>query len=132
MRPLDHVIVRSDATVREALELLNKNAMGVLLMVDAAGKLLRTVTDGDLRRLLLAGSTMDGTIRSLPDKPPRSAPAGADDASALAIMNDFQVDHLPAVDGRGAPTGTPASGWPPSWPWARWALMSNWRVCLMG
>ena len=37
-------------TLHDALERLNRTARGALLVVAADGKLLRTLTDGDMRR----------------------------------------------------------------------------------
>ncbi|MDD4885938.1 MAG: aminotransferase, partial [Thiomonas sp.] len=42
-------------TLHEALARLDATAQGILLVTDAQGRLLRTVTDGDLRRAALAG-----------------------------------------------------------------------------
>ena len=54
MSEIEKLIVRGEATIRDALESLQATAYGILLMVDSGGKLIRTVTDGDIRRLLLA------------------------------------------------------------------------------
>jgi dTDP-4-amino-4,6-dideoxygalactose transaminase len=105
LRTSNELIVERGETVRQALGKLNKTGAGVVLLVDDDGRLLRTVTDGDLRRLLLAGWTLDSELGVLPDKSPRTVPLGTDEDDALEIMTTEQVDQLPVVDEEGCPVG---------------------------
>jgi dTDP-4-amino-4,6-dideoxygalactose transaminase len=95
--------VDANISVREALDRLNRTGEGVLLMLDAQGRLKRTVTDGDLRRLLLAGAGMDATLRALPEQTPTTAAQDVAPAQALALMNQRGIDHLPVLDAAGRP-----------------------------
>ena len=40
-------------SVAEAMRKIDRNASGVLILIDAEGKLSGTLTDGDVRRFLL-------------------------------------------------------------------------------
>ena len=93
--------VNAGITVREALDRLNRTAEGVLLLLDAQGRLVRTVTDGDLRRLLLAGSGLETPLSSLPERQPLVASEGITPSQSLALMNQHEIDHLPVVDRTG-------------------------------
>jgi dTDP-4-amino-4,6-dideoxygalactose transaminase len=95
--------VHAEVSVRDALDRLNRTGSGVLLLVDAAGRLLRTVTDGDLRRLLLSGAGLDASLRALPGQSPVTAKEGVSAAQALALMNERVIDHLPVLDAAGRP-----------------------------
>ncbi len=77
----------------------------VLLLVDTEGGLMRTVTDGDLRRLLIAGATLETTLTRLPAQRPTVIAAPADPEKALALLNERHIDQLPVVDGRDRPVG---------------------------
>lgn len=105
MRTADELIVRPTDTVRDALRKLNETARNVVLLVDADGRLSRTVTDGDLRRLLLAGWALDARLDVLPRSTPYTAPLGITDAQALDVLNSMQIDQLPLVDTDGRPVG---------------------------
>jgi dTDP-4-amino-4,6-dideoxygalactose transaminase len=98
-----HTITTS-ASLHEAHDRLNRTGEGILLLVDGAGRLRRTVTDGDLRRLLLAGSGMDTRLEVLPEQSPITAADGISAAEALALMNEHGIDHLPMLDAQGRPT----------------------------
>jgi CBS domain-containing protein len=95
--------ITTRASLHEALDQLNRTGEGILLLVDDAGRLCRTITDGDLRRLLLAGSGMDTRLEVLPEQSPITAADGISAAEALAVMNEKSIDHLPVLDAQGRP-----------------------------
>lgn len=82
---------------------LDRGALRVLLLLDEAGCLRRTITDGDLRRLLVGGATLQDTLACLPEKNAVSLPLGASQSAALELMDRFQIDHIPLVDENGRP-----------------------------
>lgn len=93
--------VRATLSIREALAKLDATAAGILLLVDAAGVLQRTITDGDLRRLLLAGCTLDDTLEKIPEQQPITARVGVSEADALELMRQHEIQHLPLLDAEG-------------------------------
>ena len=103
MSDADRLLIRGAASVRDAFEQLQRTGDGLLLLVDAAGRLERTVTDGDLRRLILAGNDLSATLDLLPAQPPTTVPEGTDEVAALAVMNATEIDELPVIDARGRP-----------------------------
>jgi len=103
MTAVDGLLIRHNARIRDALEKLQRTGEGILLLVDEDGRLLRTVTDGDLRRLILAGCSLEETLSALPPLQSAVAPEEVTEAEALEILNARQVDHLPLVDAAGRP-----------------------------
>lgn len=84
--------------VIDAMAALDRTRAGILLLLDENGVLLRTVVDGDLRRLLLAGVTQDSHLSALPEQRPHTLPAGYTARQALEMMQATGVNHLPVVD----------------------------------
>lgn len=105
MHDIDRLLITTDRTLREALEAMSTGARNVLLLVDAEGRLLRTVTDGDLRRLLLAETPLDASLEVLPTISSWTVLEGAGPDAVLALMNQRQIDQIPAVDAGGRPVG---------------------------
>ncbi len=56
------ITIQPGATIREAMEALDKTAEKVLLVIDNDRKLIGTVTDGDIRRYILKEQKLNGTI----------------------------------------------------------------------
>lgn len=87
-------------SLHEALARLNDTACGVLLMVRADGTLLRTITDGDLRRAALAHMPISTPLSQLPTQVPVFVSDCASAAEASDLMKKHQIDHVPVVDDR--------------------------------
>ncbi|MGH6954496.1 MAG: CBS domain-containing protein, partial [Alphaproteobacteria bacterium] len=46
-------VLSPGASIREAMALIDRNRGGIALVADEAGRLLGTITDGDIRRAML-------------------------------------------------------------------------------
>jgi dTDP-glucose pyrophosphorylase len=57
------ITIRPKATIKEAMEVLDKTAEKVLLVVDEDHSLIGSLTDGDIRRYILKGQDLTGTIQ---------------------------------------------------------------------
>ena len=101
MNEISALSVSRDTRLRDALAAMNDAGIGLLLLVDAEGRFERTVTDGDLRRLLLAGSSLDDSLDGLARIESVVLPAAASRKEALALMDARDVDHLPVLDAEG-------------------------------
>lgn len=89
--------------LREALPTLEKTAKSILLVLRPDGTLARTLTDGDVRRALLAQMDAATPLSQLPEQRPITIGLEAGMAGALAVMDQHQVDQLPVVDAAGRP-----------------------------
>ncbi len=90
-----------ESCVRDALAMIDRSGHGLVLLLDEHGRFERTVTDGDLRRLLLNGATIDDSLKILPRIESLVIGADAPRREALERMDQRQVNHLPVVDAEG-------------------------------
>lgn len=89
-------------SLRAALQRLDATARGILLVVSGDGTLLRTLTDGDLRRAHLRGLDDSTAVGALSDRPqPITVREDAGAARVLAVMDEHQIDHVPVLDAHG-------------------------------
>lgn len=95
------VSVRRETTLREALSVLDKTGIGLLLLLDVNDGFERTVTDGDLRRLILAGVSLDSTLAQLKQIHSLVISESASRRDALNLMNKHVINHLPVINKNG-------------------------------
>jgi dTDP-glucose pyrophosphorylase len=86
------------ATLREAIRNLDESAMQIVLVVGADGKLSGTLTDGDIRRGLLRGMTLDDGVERIVARDPLVAPPTLARETALQLMQANRIHQLPIVD----------------------------------
>lgn len=104
---LEQFVIAPEMTVRHALECINKNA-SVALVVDADRHLLGTITDGDVRRAVLARMSLDTAVSELLRKrkksghrEPVTAPATTPPAALLSRMTELDIRQIPLLDENG-------------------------------
>lgn len=98
MDNLQDFIGVENLTVSEAMQRIDGNSYGILFLVNSDGKLLGCVTDGDIRRFLLAGGKMSGMASDAANKKPRVAHS-IEEAKHLYHKRNFVV--IPLVDDNG-------------------------------
>lgn len=103
MLDIKELLVEENASLRILIERLDKTAQGVLLLVDQSQRLKRTITDGDVRRLLLQNISLDMAIKEFPEQQPIVVYEHPSLNDALEVMDYNQIDHLPIVDKTGVP-----------------------------
>jgi len=95
-----------DTPMAEAVQEMSAKGLGITGVVDASGRLVGALTDGDLRRALQSHGELRGLLaRDLMTRGPRTVPAGVLAESALALMEEHGITALFIVDGEGRPTG---------------------------
>jgi dTDP-glucose pyrophosphorylase/CBS domain-containing protein len=100
-------LVAAGDSIRGAIETIDRHGKGIALVVDAEGRLNATVTDGDVRRAMLAGLSLDAPVGELLERSgggrggPSTAAAGTSDADLVALMDAARVRQLPLLDGDG-------------------------------
>lgn len=102
---LSIVSVPPDSSIREVVTCIDRSAKGIALITDKDGRLLATVTDGDVRRALLDGRSLDTPVHdllsskiTLPHSQPITAPQDTEPETLLRLMRDFGIRHVPLLD----------------------------------
>ena len=105
MNNVNEIIVTKDFTLKDTLERLDQSGKTIVLLVDNEGVLLRTITDGDIRRMLLADKRLEDTLEGLTveDSVVVSEEIGAE--KVLALMDTHSIHQVPVVDGSNRPIG---------------------------
>lgn len=104
--------IHPDQTLRAAMECIDKNMKGIAMVIDAEQRLLYTMTDGDLRRVVLQGLSLDLPVQIWADRRPERGNRqpttmlqGTPQHDLLARMKKDEVRHIPLTDASGRITG---------------------------
>jgi len=96
------ITIQTDITIRQSMKLLDKTAEKCLLVVDKNRKLLGTVTDGDLRRSILAGAQFSEDISECYHKRPVTLVEGHfNTEEAKQLLRGKKLDLIPVIDDEG-------------------------------
>ena len=102
MSQLTNLVVNPSSSVRQVMERIDKSGKGIALILDESQHLIGTVTDGDIRRAILAGIDLNSSVMRLLDQRrdsgPLTAPVGTSDSTLLHLMNETGVRQIPLVD----------------------------------
>lgn len=101
------IFIEPCATVQDAMACIDAGGRGIALLVSSEGRFIRTITDGDLRRAILAGHAVTTRLDAALDiHSVRSvtAPANTPRDEQLELMVRSGVRHLPLLN----PDGTVA------------------------
>ena len=99
------VVVQAETSLRAAIATVDKSGHQVALVVAADGSLLGILTDGDIRRAVLAGTSLEKPVSEVMGAHPVTAAASTPREEVLALMRRKNIHHLPLVDGSGHVAG---------------------------
>ena len=99
-----HLISAAD-TLRVALGKLNELSGGAmtLFVIDSDGRMTGTLTDGDIRRALLRGITLDSRASEAAKAPFHSVSLGNIDVAELRECRSKRITLVPVLDAEGCP-----------------------------
>ena len=97
-RELDQACAPTGASLRDVALVIDRLASSLCVLVDDERRVAGVVTDGDLRRALLAGARLDDPALPYATTSPQVVPAGSRRALVLDIMRALRISAVPEVD----------------------------------
>lgn len=105
---LQSLFISPDQSIRVAMNCIDRGSCGIALVVDLERRLLGTITDGDVRRAVLAGTDLESPISVILVKKistqyptPVTARPEADRKALMALMHEHVLRQLPILDDDG-------------------------------
>lgn len=95
--------INSGVSIRKALESLNRLSGDVmtLFVVDDDDRMVGTLTDGDVRRGLIAGNNLDDCVSTIMHRDFKALKVDSDNFRYLRKMKESRIDLLPSLDSDG-------------------------------
>lgn len=95
------VLLAPEQSLREALNIINSEALRIALVVDDQRRLLGVLTDGDVRRAILDNISLDTNVAQVMNRNPISVAPTTSRNEALTLMQRHSILSLPVVDEQG-------------------------------
>ncbi|MBI4257075.1 nucleotidyltransferase family protein [Candidatus Uhrbacteria bacterium] len=109
---LAKLCIEQDRSIFDAVILMETTKLGIVLVVDESRKLVGTITDGDVRRAMLANMDFKQSVNALLAckagsryARPIAAPVGADRSTYLSLLQEHSILHLPLLEEDGRVAG---------------------------
>lgn len=90
--------ISENHNIRDALSQLNQTAKKILFIINGENILLAALTDGDIRRYLLAGGTLDDAVTHAGNHHPITARSREE---ALRLLSQWNCIAVPVLDAGG-------------------------------
>lgn len=95
---LKEITILPNTSIQEAIKLIDKGEMQIALVSDKSNHLLGTITDGDIRRSLIHGATLEESIDNVMNKNPIIAKKNSTKQELVSIMQSNKIHQIPIVD----------------------------------
>ncbi|WP_054855111.1 CBS domain-containing protein [Vulcanisaeta sp. JCM 16161] len=94
------LVINENATVKDAVDIMSRENVGLLVIVNSAGKPIGVISERDIIRALSRGKDLNakvtevGTIGNIITVSPKDSIY-----KAALLMNDHKIRHLVVMDG---------------------------------
>lgn len=105
MKNWESTLIETNATLLTAIERLNESAKKICLVVDGERRLIGTVTDGDIRRAIMAKAPMESDIKGIMRRNPMVVRPEDSDERVRALATTLSITHFPVCDSSGRVVG---------------------------
>lgn len=97
MYKIDEIKINQNASIKEALKVIDKGAIKVAVVLSDDGLLLGMLNDGDIRRALLKGMSLDDSIAGIINKHPVVANINDTKERILELANEKKLHQIPII-----------------------------------
>lgn len=106
MRSAETVLLKPTAAIRDAIQTIDNGTIQAALVVDEEQRLIGMVTDGDIRRAILASVSLDAPVSQIMNTNPVTADVINGRSTIMAMMEEGQrITRVPVLDSQGRVVG---------------------------
>jgi len=101
MKDWKKTLMRPDRPIIEAMRIIDESALQIALVVDEDMRLVGVITDGDIRRAVLRGMTLDLPVHQIMFKDFTTVGIHASRDEILDLMKEKDLKQIPVIDEQG-------------------------------
>jgi len=92
------ILVAPSSTIQDVLKVIDLGCFQLAIVTDESGCLLGTVTDGDIRRALIAKKSLDTPVSNIMFTEPTVGQVNTSREKLLLLMHEFELSAIPLLD----------------------------------
>lgn len=100
MKNFNKIKIIGDSTIKKALRIISNGNIKIAIIVDKRGKLIGTLSDGDIRRGFLRGLNLRSSILPLINKKPFIGKKNDSKKKLLNIAFSKKINQIPIIDNK--------------------------------
>ncbi|MCI7464552.1 MAG: nucleotidyltransferase family protein [Campylobacter sp.] len=97
MYKIDEIKINQNASIKQALKVIDKGAIKVAVVLSDDGLLLGMLSDGDIRRALLKGMSLGDSITGIINRDPVVANINDTKERILELANEKKLHQIPII-----------------------------------
>lgn len=105
MREWKQCLISPDTSILDTIKIIDNNTMQIAVIIDDRSVLLGIVTDGDIRRGILQGISLDKPVSIIMNSKPIFANEAQDKNAILAKMKAKSLQQIPIINSDGIIVG---------------------------
>jgi len=94
----EKALISPHDTIKTALEAISESSIQVAVIVDEKKRLIGVATDGDIRRAILEGKSLDHKIGEVMNTSPKTISNGLKKNQAINLMREYRLFQIPVLD----------------------------------
>ena len=98
MKSVEKIKITKDITIKEAMKIIYNGTFQIAVATDKKGKLIGTLTDGDIRNGLLKGLSLNSSVNSIISKKPITAKTKDTKEKLLKTALSNKIYQIPVID----------------------------------
>jgi len=101
MKNIEKLLLSKEALIKDAMQAIDEGACKIALVVDESMMLLGTITDGDIRRAILNGISLEKSIEDTYCKTPIVGSTTTSRTDLLNLADEHRILRIPIIDEKG-------------------------------
>ncbi|NTS75362.1 CBS domain-containing protein [Catenovulum sp. SM1970] len=93
-----NIVVNRSIPIISAMEILDKQSLRIILVLDGDGNLLGTLTDGDIRRAILNNISLETSVDKIMNAKPTTVNKGTNLKKIKRIMQERDLLQIPVLE----------------------------------
>lgn len=100
-KAMKNIAIDENKDIKFSIEAMEKSGLKTVVIIDLKGKICGLISDGDIRRALYRGLSIDSSVKDVMSTNPIVSIGDVSKNEVVRIMEDSKISFIPSVDKNG-------------------------------